>query len=249
MRKKLRRLKSDTEKIGWTTLLLSMFFPLLGLTCGWGLTWETGDEQAFARFIKFCTPAMAAMLACQVIIFRAAQRRLLFRLFFFGLIVLGLALFPLCIYLPFFWMDEYAPLAKLAMLQVIVVVFVANCIHGVRVFNAAWTRVGHAEFEKQFDPRVATLDWASITRKMAVDLNIHLPGVSGEGAMLVAVASFAGMLILPFFRPIFPSVVLFSLGMPFTLAAAYFVQLAAFGFAQMFQVRKIEKQYGITLKA
>ncbi|MFM9438501.1 hypothetical protein ACFDR9_005608 [Janthinobacterium sp. CG_23.3] len=236
-------------KVTLNSLFLSLFALSLSNLTGWLLTEKIATPQAGASFLYIGIPITLTIFIYQTLFFRGAQKKLFSYLMYWGSFGFTLGWLMFCFFIPLFWADSIATMTKTSFFGIIAIICGANILIALRIVDRKWKDVGATEFENRFRLADSTVEWDKVVKKMEIRPKIYLPGVpeswTNAVSILMVVLAFLGV-ILRVSYPIFSA---FAWGIPFSIVAAFFLQVGAYIFAQACKVRTFEKNKNMTVKS
>ncbi len=237
------------NKVTLNSLLLSLFILSISSLTGWMLTRKLASPEAGISFLYLGISMILVIFIYQALIFRSAQKKLLFQLMYLGSCGFAMGWLMLCFVIPLFWVDSIAALSKTVFFTISIVICTTNILIALRILDSKWKDVGATEFENRFRATDSTVNWDKVVKKMKIQPEIYLPGIPPSWtpaiSILMVVLAFIGMNL----RVAYPVFSAFAWGIPFTIVAALFLQAGAYYFSQACKVRTLEKNRSMTLKS
>jgi len=237
------------SKASLQSIFLSIAILLISTVCGALIASKLAGGEAGWNYFWFSAIVSVLIFFSQLVCYKKARVNLLNQLFYMGFFGFTMVWFMLSLFLPVFWMDTISMLAKAIMLTISVVILSANVAHGLRSLNQQWQAIGAATFDQEFKPADSSVDWDKVVRRMNVSPNVFIPGVPQSWTPVVSVLLIVFMVVGLNLRNALPVFSVFAWGIPSTVLAGIFLQVSAAYFAQTVNIRAIEKERNVILKA
>jgi hypothetical protein len=122
-----------------------------------------------------------------------------------------------------------------------------NFRYGTRLLHEKRESAGAQKFEQLLMPESNRIDWAGMSKFMAVPHDLYIPGIPRRWTPFIGACVIISMLAGLNLRSIFPIFSIFAWGIPAIIITSFVFQLGGYIIMQAVKIRAIEINRGIRI--
>jgi len=176
------------------------------------------------------------------------RNSLFFAIVFVGALLLTMAWFMFCLFMPILWMDTLPDYVKTLVVCIFLLLCVVNFLKGRNDFLRNWSSSPDPLRFGKLDPVRGTIAWEKIMLSLKLEPYLYIPGLPPQ------LSTFAGVLLVGFmltglnFRTAFPLFSAFAWGIPSAVIASFVFQLIGQKMGEARKVRGIQAELKVELQ-
>ena len=165
------------EKPTATILSISFLLLLVSTVGGSLLASRLGGESAGYGSIIPGTIGASLIFLVQVALYRMIRNRLFFAIVFVGALLLTMAWFMFCLFMPILWMNTLPAYVKTVVVCIFQLLCVVNFLKGRSDFLRNWSSSSDPLRFGKLDPVRGTIAWEKVLLSLKQEPDLYIPGL------------------------------------------------------------------------
>jgi len=229
------------------SLFLSLFILIIATLGGTAITSKLGANGEAGSYFRFSALVAMAIMVCQSVIYTLSGNSVFLKILYRASMCLPIIWGFLCIILPVLWIHTIDVSIKYFLCLLFFYLSAGNFKYGTRLLHEKWEKDGEQRFEQLLMPRNNRIDWAEMSKFMAVPHDLYIPGVPQTWTPVVGTCLIISMLAGLNLRSIFPIFSIFAWGIPAIITTSFVFQLGGYIIMQAVKIKAIEAKRGIKI--
>lgn len=229
------------------SLFQSLFILTIATLGGMAMTSKLGGNGEAGRYFRFSALVAVAIIICQSVIYILSGNSVFLKILYRASMCLPIIWGFLCVILPVLWIHTVGMSIKYFLIFLFFYVSAGNFKYGTKLLHEKWESDGAQKFEQLLMPESNSVDWARMSKFMAVPHDLYIPGIPQRWTPVIGACLIISMLTGLNLRSIFPISSIFAWGIPAIIVTSFVFQLGGYIMMQAVKIRAIEIKRGIRI--